>query len=87
MRNDDPSQMSTDAAGMFSQTSTDAAASETPVTSIVATTDPAIDAIVDAWFADTFHGLGPRLDEFLYNHAFAAAAELKRRLAGARITA
>lgn len=38
-------------------------------------------AIVDAWFFETFHNLGPHLSEQLYNRFHAARDVLKSRLA------
>ena len=48
-----------------------------------ATSAPASDAVVDAWFERHFHGLGARLDEFLFNHLRAAKEDLKAILARA----
>jgi hypothetical protein len=43
----------------------------------------ATDAIVEEWFAKHFHGLGARVDEFLFNHFRAAKEDLKSILARA----
>lgn len=40
-----------------------------------------VNAIVDKWFVDHFCGLGPRIDQQLWNECFAAKEELKERLA------
>jgi hypothetical protein len=39
-----------------------------------------LDATIEAWFAKHFHGLGPMLDERLYNHVHAAKEDLKAEL-------
>jgi len=39
------------------------------------------DALVDTWFVDHFHNRAPAVDHYAYNLAFAAAQDLKKRLA------
>jgi hypothetical protein len=39
-----------------------------------------VDAAIDAWFAQHFHGLGPMLDTPLYNVLHAAKEDLRRVL-------
>jgi hypothetical protein len=39
-----------------------------------------IDAAIERWFVDHFHGLGPKLSVELYNHVHEAKLALKREL-------
>lgn len=41
---------------------------------------PTLEQQLDAWFARHFHGLGPRLETWLYNRLHAAFQELKQLL-------
>jgi hypothetical protein len=41
-----------------------------------------LDALIDAWFVDCFHGAPAMRDTDAFNHARAAKEDLKRRLAG-----
>ena len=39
-----------------------------------------LDALIDAWFVDRFHGAPAMRDTDAFNHAQAAKEDLKRRL-------
>jgi len=41
-----------------------------------------LDALIDAWFVERFHGAPAMRDTEAFNHAQAAKEDLKRRLAG-----
>jgi hypothetical protein len=41
-----------------------------------------LDALIDAWFIERFHGAPAMRDTEAFNHAQAAKEDLKRRLAG-----
>ena len=41
-----------------------------------------LDALIDAWFVERFHGAPAMRDTEAFNHAQAAKEDLKRRLSG-----
>ena len=41
-----------------------------------------LDALIDAWFVERFHGAPAMRDTDAFNHAQVAKEDLKRRLAG-----